>query len=343
MVIKTSTNQECLMEDYHQKGGINRMKQLTIEERSDLGKRAYLEKICPSIPRATHTGTLRIGDQEIECAVLSDGRRVLSARSIWKIMGRCKPSGNDLRKARGDQVPVFLTANNLKPFIPKDVRGAIDPIIYKYKGCPRITGYECSMLPLACDSYLGARKAGVLTHDQKDLADQCEIIMRGLAKTGLVALIDECTGYQEVRDRRALQAILDDYLLKEFAEWSKRFPTSFYEQIFRLNNWKFQEISAKKPMIIGKYTNDVVYSRLLPGLVEELQNRNPKNELGYRPVKNHQYLSEIGNVDLERHISATIALMKCCADWKEFKGLIDKVYPVRSSKDIFKKGVQNVT
>lgn len=325
------------MAEHNKKGGVNRMKKLSQEEKSELGKQAYLEKICPTIPKASYTGTLKIGNQEIECAVLSDGRRILSAASILRIMGRCRPSGKDIKKARDDQMPVFLAANNLKPFIPSEKIEATCPIIYKTKNNPKVRGYECSMLTIACDAYLAARQEGVLTKDQKDLADQCEIIMRGLAKTGLIALIDECTGYQEIRDRHALQAILDDYLVKEFAEWSKRFPTTFYEQIFRLNNWKFAEISSKKPMIIGKYTNDVVYSRLLPGLVEELQSRNPKNEMGYRWVKNHQYLSEIGNLDLERHISATTALMKCCSDWKEFKILMDKVYPVKSSKDIFKK------
>lgn len=325
------------MDDHHKKGGISRMNQLSPDEKSELSKKAYQERINPSIPKATHTGILKIGDMEIECAVLSDGRRVISAKSIMRVMGRGRPSGEDIKKARDELIPIFLTANNLKPFIANEKECASQTIFYKRKGIPKTSGYECSMLTIACDAYLAARAAKVLTKDQKDLADQCEIIMRGLAKTGLVALIDECTGYQEVRDRFALQAILDKYLRAEYAAWSKRFPPSFYEQIFRLNNWKFADISTKKPMIIGKYTNDVVYSRLLPELVEELQNRNPKNENGYRETKHHQWLSDIGHTDLDRHISATTALMKCCADWKEFKSLIDKVYPVRSSKDVFKK------
>jgi len=123
-------------------------------------------------------------------------------------------------------------------------------------------------------------------------------------------------------------------LRQGFAEWAKRFPARFYQEIFRLNNWKFADISTKKPMIIGKYTNDVVYSRLLPELVDELQNRNPKNESGYRENKHHQCLNDIGHADLEKHIHGVTALMKCCADWKEFKELLNRVYPVKSSKDI---------
>jgi hypothetical protein len=321
------------------------MKQMTPEERTAFAKKGYQEKVNPSIPRATHIGVLKIGDQEIDCAVLSDGRRVLSARTIYKVMRGRDPRSRDRKKSEGGLIPVFLTANNLKQFIINDLskgpsQGEL--IVYKNKSNLKTKGYECSMLTIACDAYLLARDAGKLTSDQLDLAKQCEIIMRGLAKTGLVALIDECTGYQEVRDRHALQAILDKYLRTEFAEWSKRFPPSFYAQIFRLNNWKFADISTKKPMIIGKYTNDVVYSRLLPELVDELQNRNPKNEIGYRESKHHQWLSDIGNVDLDKHIHAVTALMRCCQNWKEFKELLDKelldkVYPIKSTKDIFIK------
>ena len=72
----------------------------------------------------------------------------------------------------------------------------------------------------------------------------------------------------------------------------------------------------------------------MPSLVEELQNRNPKNELGKRDAKHHQWLSDIGHIDLDKHISATTALMKCCGNWSEFKNLIDKVYPVKSSTEL---------
>jgi hypothetical protein len=62
-----------------------------------------------------------------------------------------------------------------------------------------------------------------------------DIVMRGLARVGIVALIDEATGYQEVRDRKALQSILNSilnaFLRKELAAWALRFPKEFYEQV----------------------------------------------------------------------------------------------------------------
>jgi len=48
--------------------------------------------------------------------------------------------------------------------------------------------------------------------------------VRGFARVGIIALVDEATGYQEVRNKLALQAILDAFLRKELAAWAKRFP-----------------------------------------------------------------------------------------------------------------------
>ena len=76
------------------------------------------------------------------------------------------------------------------------------------------------MLPLVCDVYLAARAAGVLTRKQLPIAEACEILVRALAQTGIIALVDEATGFQEVRDRRTLEAILNRYLRQEFAAWN---------------------------------------------------------------------------------------------------------------------------
>jgi len=326
------------MSDYHTKGGQARMQMLTKQEKSDLGKKAASEKNSPSFPKATHSGILKIGNKNIECAVLKmpngEIKRVLSARSIMKIMGRTRPNSADIKKSSATGMPVFLVANNLKAFIPIGDSSATAPIIFKNKSGHRSVGYDYRILSIACEAYLQARQSKVLTREQENLAHSCEILMRSFAQIGLVSLIDEASGFQEVRDKQALQALLDKYLRAEFAEWAKRFPNEFYKQIFRLNNWKFQEIIQKKPTIVGKYTNDIVYSRLLPELVDELEMRNPKKDTGYRDSKHHQWLNDVGHTDLNAHIRGVIAIMKASDNWKDFKQLLDKIYPIKSAKDV---------
>ena len=194
-----------------------------------------------SIPKATHTGEIEIGNLKIPCAVLENGTRVLSEHGITNALLGSR-SGYSKRRTRdskeqGAPLPLFLAPSSLKPFITNDlINGPLSPI--KYQQHSRIIyGFDSEVLPAVCDIWLKARESGALQQQQFDKAKKAEILMRGLATVGIIALIDEATGYQELRDREALQKILDKYLLAERAKWAKRFPDEFYKEIFRLRDW----------------------------------------------------------------------------------------------------------
>ena len=158
--------------------------------------------------------------------------------------------------------------------------------------------------------------------NQQQVAQRCDLLIRGLATVGIVALVDEVTGYQELRDRAALKAILDRYLLAEHAKWAKRFPDDFYKEMFRLRNWQWQGMKVNRPSVVGKYTNDFVYDRLAPGILDELKQLNPKNEKGTRAVKHHQYFTaDVGHPALQSHLTGVVALMRAASHWDQFKRL----------------------
>ena len=79
---------------------------------------------------------------------------------------------------------------------------------------------------------LEARKEGALTGRQQHIAERCEIIVRGFARVGIIALIDEATGYQADRARDALAKILEAFVTKELRRWVKTFPADFYEKSY---------------------------------------------------------------------------------------------------------------
>jgi hypothetical protein len=81
------------------------------------------------------------------------------------------------------------------------------------------------MLPLRCEVYLQAAEQKKLAPNQRDVAKAAAILVRGLARVGIVALVDEATGYQEVRARDALAKILEAYVAKELQPWVRTFPT----------------------------------------------------------------------------------------------------------------------
>jgi hypothetical protein len=229
------------------------------------------------------------------------------------------------------QTPVFLTAANLKPFITKDLLDNSTPINFRpIGGGLSQMGYRADLLPQVCNVFLDAKDAGALLPNQIHIAQRCKILSRGFAVVGITALIDEATGYQDVRDRQALQAILDKFLLKEFAAWAKRFPDEFYEHIFRMRGWKWQGRTKNPPQIVANYTKDFVYERLAPGILKELQARNPLNERGHRRAKHHQWLTEdIGHPALAQHLHAVIVLMRASTSWDQFKSMLNASLPRR--------------
>src|SRR6266511_1344408 len=323
------------------KGGKARAEALTPKERQEIARQAAQKRWGHvkkqdngELPRETHTGVLQIGDREIPCSVLDNGLRVLSIIGVSRAMGSRKrgiSARAEDREGASPQLPPFLYATNIKTLIPQDLMSLLmSPKPYKMLSGANALGLEALLVPRMCEVILDADKKGVLTTRQQYLVDSAEILMRGFARVGIIALVDEATGYQEVRDRLALQEILDKFLRKEFAAWTRTFPVEFYKGIFRLRNWQWRGMKINRPQIVAHYTNDLVYTRLAPGILKELEARNPMDERGYRKAKHHQWLTEdVGHPALAQHLYAVIGLMRIADTWKEFIGMINKAYPKR--------------
>lgn len=232
-----------------------------------------------------------------------------------------------------DNLPPFLAAGNLKPLIDKEISRSTTPIEFVSPTGSKVFGYAAELLPEVCRVYLSARDEGTLLPSQAHIADRADMLVRALASIGIVALVDEATGYQEVRDKKALSALLDKYLLQEFAKWAKRFPDTFYKEMFRLRGWTYPSVSGGKPGVVGRFTMDIVYQRLAPGLVKELEARNPKEESGRRKSAHHQWLTEdVGHPALSEHIHAVTGLMRASDDWDQFKRMLDRSFPMKGDQ-----------
>ena len=311
-------------------GGKARAEVLSPEERSEIASTAALVRwgsVAPPIPRATHTGELKIGDATIPCAVLEDGTRLLTEAGFLRALGR-NPRGKGRSQRVVDGLPPFLSLSSLKPLITDEIIASTVPVVFKITSGPKAFGYRAELLPKVCELFLAARDAGFLTPQQLETAAKADILIRSLAQVGIVALIDEATGFQEIRDREALQSILDHYLRAEYAKWAKRFPDDFYREMFRLRKWPWKGMKVNRPQAVAGYTTDIVYARIAPGILAKLEELNPKDDRGHRKVKHHQWLTEeIGHPALQSHIGGVTALMRVSEDWKQFMRLLQRAYP----------------
>lgn len=311
------------------KGGLARAASLTPAQRSAAAKNAAearwsagpVLKIISGSPE----NPIRIGDAEIECYVLENGERVITQGGVLTALGRSKRINT---KPDDDvSLPPILRVKALRPFIDDKLIEMAQPLVFITPSGMKANGYRAELLPLLCEAWLSARAAGELHPRQEPIAQAAEIVVRGLARVGIIALVDEATGYQATRARDALAQILEAYVAEELQPWVKTFDVGFYKELFRLREVEFDPTSVKRPSYFGHLTNDMVYMRVAPGVFEEIKAQRAK-EGAKKGAKMHQHFtSEVGHPKLREHIASVKAIMKLSDSWDEFKVKLDRVHP----------------
>lgn len=310
-------------------GGAARAKALTEEKRREIAMRGVAaRRERASLVPITHTGTIKLADFELPCYVTASGERLLSQRALQDALRLVDEEAPPSGQQPGSRVDRFLTSKWAKPLIYKDKSpDRFEPVRCVYEG-KKISGYRAEVLADICDAMMEAQAQGLLTTERrKTIAAQCMLLMRGFMRVGIVALVDEATGYQKDREKDALAKILEAFVAKELQPYLKTFPADYYEHLFRLYKLPFPPVGNKsfRPAFFGHITNDVVYSRLAPELLPELKKAASKAE---RKSKLFQWLSsDIGHPKLREHLASIVSILKLSKTPAEFKANVNMVHP----------------
>ena len=311
------------------KGGRARANVLTASERSEIAKKAiatrwskYKEQNFPPeppkdspqsatdvLPFSMFRGNLKIGDMELECHVLNDERRVFTQREVVRVLSHGRESGNLTRYL--ERNPLYSTQFSVGPGFD-----------FKVPGSPTIAnGYEATQLIEISELYLEARRLELLKPSQMKLALQAEVIVRSCAKVGIIALIDEATGFQEVRKKRALQIKLQAFIAEDMQEWARMFPPEFWFELARLEGIHYSPRS--RPLRWGKYIMAFVYDAIDKDMGKALRVVNPDP---HYKQNDHQLLTDFGRQQVNDQIHRVVTIMKLCEDMKDFKRKFDRVF-----------------
>jgi hypothetical protein len=325
------------------KGGKARANVLSPEERTDIARKAVrtrwakvgklrrheetesedstdvvIEADPASLPHSMFRGKITIGDVEFECHVLNNFKRVLAQREVVRILTAGRDGGNLIR---------YLKDN---PLIDIDLILG-QTVEFKIPGFVGV-GYEGTLLIDICERYLEAREQGVLRKkNQLLLAAQAEIVIRACAKVGIIALIDEATGYQKARARNALQIKFQAFIADDLQEWARMFPEEFWLELARLEGIHYSPRS--RPLRWGKYVMMFVYDAIDSDVGKELRKKNPNPHF----LKNHhQWLKKFGKDKVRDQILQVVTIMKLCNTLAEFKEKFARVFkksPLQMSFD----------
>ena len=273
--------------------------------------------------KVKYRGELNLSGFTIPCYVLEDGTRILSARGMQLSLNMINEGDRTSAK-----LTRYLSQESLKPFIYSNKEiGHYDPIIC-YDGNAKINGYEATILVDICDAFLEARKRIKLSPRQAIIAEQCEILVRAFAKVGIIALVDEATGYQNEREHFELQKILSAYISDEILKWQLTFTDDFYRQVYRLWGLPFiPKYIKNKPSFIGKLTTKYIYDQLPDGVVDKIKEQTGKTDKGNWKYKWHQSLTpEVGREHLKKQIIEVTTLMSISKTKAEFNDLFERKY-----------------
>ena len=266
----------------------------------------------PGLPVALFPGTLQIADQSLPVYVLDNGKRVITQTEVVRILTDGSTTAFLGR---------YLAAQNIANYIDGDaiIQQAIRFTIpgTKFEGL----GYEATLLLDICDAYLRARLDGRLLKTQQTIARQAEIITRACAKVGIIALIDEATGYQEFRKKRELQLKLQAFIAEDLQEWALMFPQEFWFELARLEGIHYSPRS--RPLRWGKYIMAFVYDAVDGDMGKELRKKNPDPHF---KQNHHQWLKEFGRQKIHDQIQRVVTIMKLCDNMDDFRTKFAKVF-----------------
>ena len=287
------------------------------------------------IRKALYTGVLDLNGIQISCAVLDDGTRVLVNRSLANALG-IKGGGAywKQKKQGGALLPEYLSAKYLAPYISEGLKLTLsNPIPYSSERGILSEAIPAENLSDICDVYIQAEQKGAFSENQ-DVAQKAYAILLAFSKVGIIALVDEATGYVKDKNRAKdeLQKFLQSFIQEEAAKLVKRFEDSFFESIYKMKGWTWT-YTHKHPSVVGKYINDLVYERLAPLVLAELRKKNPMID-GHRKHKHHQFLTEdVGIPRLMTHLSSLEAFARAANyNWAIFMDLVDRAYPKQNQQ-----------
>lgn len=286
------------------------------------------------IPWAVAEGEIRIGDAIISCAVLENGERLLTQQGVLRAIGRSRAAKGG-EGASVDEGPAFLRAKNLKPFVSNELSASTRSIIFKpLKGgyTPKggvvsiAYGFKADAFPGILKVYVDAEDDGKLHPGQRHIAALARSLLEALPKVGMIALVDEATGFQDQRAHDDLQRLLEAYVLPEHRPWVKTIPREFTKELYRVYGWN--SASQRGPRYAGKLTRKYLYEALPASVLPELDRLNPANKKTWqRKHKHHQHLTDkIGVEHFKAQLSGVMALLRASPNKLIFERLFQRAY-----------------
>ena len=260
--------------------------------------------------KAVASGVLKFGGIDVDCYVLEDGRRVISARGIQQGIGAAG-SKNLPRLVR--RLPPRFSHLNEAPVLEFTIQTGGAGIV--------ANGYDRNFFVDLCDAYADTFAAGELHVQQEGIARTCIAVIRSLAKVGIDALIDEATGYQKVRANDYLQRLFEHSLREEATKWQLTFPKSLARALAPL--WGVSYTDGPHPRELQRAYGQIYNFVLGDDVAAELRRKNADTK---DSLNHHQWLTPPARALLADDLRVVEMLASQSGTKREFWGRMRSHY-----------------
>lgn len=166
-----------------------------------------------ALPRILKQGTAKFHDNEVDVAILNNKTRVIIGDGVQN-------------NAFVGELPSFIEtykshARTLTAYIDIAEDKIIPVTTFESQSGEVSTGYNCVVLAEISDAYYKYsnhlhRSGQQPTKDYEDAIIFAGDLLVNLAYIGVIALVDEATGYEKIRSQTALQDTLQERLSDPF-------------------------------------------------------------------------------------------------------------------------------
>lgn len=310
------------------RGGAARALSLSLEKRREISQKGVdakrLKATLPKTICGAEDKKIVFGDIEIQCYVLEGETRVLTLRTLQSGIGMSEGGG----KGGARKIPALMARLKEKGLniIDLDVR-ANNPIQFVSPSGNVADGYDAKMLPDICAVLIEADRKGLLDKRYAEIANRAATLQHGFATMGIIWLVDKVTGYDDYKKATDFGRIIEAFVAIEMKPYVSKFPPSFYKELCRLRGVSYDPNSVKRPPYFGHLTNNIVYSRLAPGVWKELKAK-AKTSLTVAKPHLHRFLTDdVGDPRLQQVITTNVTAMQLSDSWEDFLVKLNRVLP----------------
>lgn len=309
-------------------GGAARALALSSEKRKEISQKGVLaKKAKASLPKAICGNDDRkivFGEIEIQCYVLEDETRVLTLRTLQSGIGMSEGGG----KGGARKIPALMSRLKEKGIEIMDLDArANNPIQFVSPSGKIADGYDAKMLPDICAVLINADRKGKLDARYSDIAERAATMQHGFATMGIIWLVDKVTGYDDFKKASDMGRIIEAFVENEMRPYVSKFPPEFYRELCKLRGVPYDPKSVKRPLYFGHLTNNIIYSRLAPGVWKELKAKAKSSTAVMNPHLHRFLTSDVGDPRLQAVITTNVTVMRLSDDWADFLLKLDRVMP----------------